>query len=115
MTRILCCGSRTFSNVQMVVDVLSLQPLDTVIIEGEARGTDTICKLVGQELGFKVEKYPAIWDRGKKAGMDRNSKMLEKNIDKVIAFRDKRESPGTNDTIFKASVLGIPCEVYDDF
>lgn len=115
MSRILCCGSSTFSNIQMVVDVLSLLPEDTVIIEGEAVGADTICKLVALELGFKVEEYPADWSKGKGAGMTRNTKMIKQNIDKVIAFKDKQESPGTNDTIFKASVFNIPCEVYNDF
>lgn len=114
--RVLCCGSRDFKNVRMVVDRLYKLPKDSTIIEGDAPGADRLCRLTALQIGLNVESYPAEWDKhGKRAGMYRNTDMLYKDIDLVLAFRSRLNSRGTNDTLYKAKMMGIPAEIFDDF
>ena len=96
--RVLVCGSRNWTDRQMIMDVLKDLPKDTVIIEGEAPGADSLAASVAEELGFEVVRFPADWARyGRSAGPVRNKQMLvEGKPDQVIAFSDDLEkSTGT--------------------
>lgn len=67
---------------------------DIVIVSGCASGADAIGERYAKENGFKIEKYPAEWEKyGKSAGPKRNEKMA-KICDYVICFWDKK-SRGT--------------------
>lgn len=55
------------------------------MIEGAAKGIDTIAKEYAQENDWKIEEYPAEWSIGKQAGILRNIKMYE-NTDEVLKF-----------------------------
>ena len=114
---ILCTGSRDFRNYELVIDVLmKYDPNSTTLIHGGAKGLDTIVDIVGKELGFTVQCYEAGWEHSKRDGILRNSQMLhEAKPDKVIGWRSKRNSKGTNDMLMKAGHAGIPHEIYDDF
>lgn len=115
---ILCTGSRDFKNYNMVIDVLlQYDPSSTTLIHGGAKGLDTIVDIVGKLLGFTVRRYDADWSKGdKREGKWRNSQMLhEEKPDKVIGWRSKLNSKGTNDMLMKAGHAGIPHEIYDDF
>lgn len=107
MVRVLVSGSRDWKDVKTVARVLSKLPKDTVIIHGDAPGLDTIAGTVAKNMGLTVEAYPADWSIGRRGGLLRNSEMLTKDIDFVIAFRTKMNSKGTNDCIFKATVRGL--------
>lgn len=49
---------------------------ETVIVEGGARGADSLARLVAQEHGLQVVEFEAEWDRyGKSAGYRRNEQM----------------------------------------
>lgn len=68
------------------------------IIEGAARGVDTIAKEYAQENGWLLEEYPAEWDKyGKSAGYIRNEIMV-KAADEVLILWDG-ESKGTKHDI----------------
>lgn len=81
----------------------------TTIINGGARGADTIGALLGEALGCLVETHIAEWDKyGWKAGPIRNLRMLKSGIDMAIAL------PGGKGTSHMRSLLekeGVP--VYD--
>lgn len=115
--RILVSGSRDWKNVDLVVEVLMSLPSDTVIIHGDAQGLDTTAAIVATVLGMTVESYPADWSTGDaREGLYRNSQMLhEAKPDKVIGFRSKLNSRGTNDMLMKAGKAGIPHDIYDDW
>ena len=114
--RVLCTGSRDWTNIDLVVEVLSELPPDTTIIHGGAPGLDTVVDVAARELGFKVEVYRADWKNGKREGLLRNSQMLyEGKPDLVLGFRTKLNSRGTNDMLMKAGQAGIPHRIYDDF
>lgn len=61
---------------------------------------------LGKQLGIRVQKFPADWDRyGKAAGGIRNSQMLiEGKPDLVVAFPGGN---GTRDMVLKARKAGI--------
>lgn len=115
--RILFTGSRDFTNVDMVVGViLEYNPIHTVLIHGGAEGLDTIVDRIGKKLGFQVVCYEAGWEHSKRDGILRNSQMLhEAKPDKVIGFRSKLNSKGTNDMLMKAGHAGVEHEIHDDF
>ncbi len=62
------------------------------------------------ENGFKIERYPAEWDKyGKMAGPIRNEKMA-KSADYVICFWDG-QSKGTKSMIEYARECGKPFKI----
>ena len=76
----------------------------TEIIEGEARGADTLARIVAERRGWKIHKFPADWEtHGKAAGPIRNDQMLKENPDLVVAFHDSlATSKGTGHCVKRA-------------
>ena len=121
--RVMICGSRTFDDYDKLKSevLLALTKRDIVvkrfgiiIISGEANGADKLGEKFALENGYKVEKYPALWnDLTKKpckikinkygkqynclAGLNRNKDMVEVS-DLVIMFHDGK-SKGTLDDL----------------
>ena len=111
--KVLICGSRNFSDKQLIRSVIMQLPKDTVIIQGGARGADHMAKLYALERGMIVEEYLPNWDElGKKAGPLRNQEMIDKgHPDKVIAFfYDMENSKGTWDMIRRSEKANIPID-----
>lgn len=111
--RILVCGSRNFKDYELLKVTLDKHKI-TTIIEGEARGADTLSRIYGERLGIDVRPFPALWSlHGKAAGPIRNAQMLaEGKPDLVIAFRFPN-SRGTQNMIDQAQKAGIPVEIID--
>lgn len=119
--RVLICGSRTmpWSCLDLVIQtVRALETKPTVIIEGAARGADTLARVCAIYEGIQVEEYRADWKtHGKAAGPIRNQQMLDSKPDLVIAFHPTSGiTPGTRDMVSRASMAGVPVKVvtYDD-
>lgn len=125
--RVLVCGSRTFTDEKKMKEVLDGYKITTVI-EGEARGADTLSRLYAEQRGIPVESYPADWSlHGKGAGHIRNSRMLtEGKPDLCVAFlgpvaiseftsglSDSKYSKGTKNMIDQATKAGVPVKVID--
>jgi len=108
--KVLVCGGREYgwstnSNRQKMPNVQEVDYLvmklntlksavdelgrNLVIIQGEARGADTLAKKWAELNGVETLDFHADWDtHGKKAGFIRNSDMLkEGKPDLVIAFK----------------------------
>jgi hypothetical protein len=103
MFKVIICGSRDFSDYQLLKEQCSyylsnfLQS-EITVVSGCAKGADTLGERYAIENGFDILKYPADWDRyGKSAGYKRNQQMAE-IADGVIAFWDGK-SKGTNHMI----------------
>ncbi|MBI2020165.1 DUF2493 domain-containing protein [Candidatus Daviesbacteria bacterium] len=116
--RILVCGDRNWVDKLLIKSVLrqllSKNSID-YIIEGEARGADSLARECAEELGIKVLKFPADWKKyGKAAGPIRNQQMLkEGKPDLVLAFHDNlQNSKGTANMIKISKKAGIETEVY---
>lgn len=63
-------------------------------------------EMVGSELGCTEMRYPANWAIGKRAGPERNRRMIEAGADLVLAF-PLPEGSGTQHTMRLAREAGI--------
>lgn len=76
------------------------------LIEGGARGADTLARLWAQQRGIRVQTFPADWKQfGRSAGPRRNQQMIETKPDKVIAFPG---GGGTADMVKRAKKARVP-------
>jgi hypothetical protein len=123
--RIMISGSRDWADdvaVQLVMRELAPQrvgrQLAPVLIEGEARGIDSVGRQVAQELGWPVAGFPVLgahWNlHGRAAGMIRNEVMLSCLPAQLIAFSPRiASSRGTRGCALIAWELGLPVRVVD--
>lgn len=124
---LLVAGTRTFNDYNLLVKecdtVLQnkvVQGKHIVIVEGEAKGADTLAKQYAEEKGYTVVPFPADWDKhGKSAGYKRNEQMhlyiaspTGKNDRECICFWDGK-SRGTRHNFYLADVYKNPLRVYD--
>ena len=109
--KILICGARDFDD-KIIIDnfILSLSK-DTVIIEGEAKGADSLARDCAIQHGLEVEKYPADWSFGPRGGPVRNTRMLrEGKPDIIIGYsKDIKTSKGTKNMLTQGIKAGVPC------
>ena len=108
--RILVTGSRNWVDEKKVYAALREELPVSLLIEGEAKGADTIAKQAAQRLGIKVLPFRADWRRyGRSAGPIRNQRMLDEGKpDLVLAFHENLEhSKGTKDMINRAKAAGV--------
>jgi len=88
--RVLICGGRDYSDVETAFNFLNgfhQENKITEIIEGGARGADSIGRQWGKANGIKITTCYADWNKyGRAAGPKRNQVMLELKPDFVIAF-----------------------------
>lgn len=115
--RLLICGSRFWKNKQLIKTVLQEILYNSVIeciVEGEAKGADSMGRELAEELGIPVLKFPADWQHhGKAAGYIRNQQMIiEAKPDFILAFHnDITNSKGTKDMIKQAIKYKIPYRI----
>ena len=114
MNKVIVCGGRDFIDYDFVSKTLNYinkhYPIN-LIIQGGAKGADTLAKNWAIENNVYCDTYNANWnEHGRAAGPIRNTEMLEKGCpDFVIAFPGGK---GTNNMIEQAqkkviSVLSI--------
>lgn len=111
--RIAIVGSREFPYPTAVRCFVNHLPASAVVVSGGARGVDKLAETAARERGLQVDIFPvtdAEWKRSKRAGFDRNARMIP-TADVVIAFWDGK-SNGTRDSIKLAERHNKPCRVY---
>ncbi len=105
--RYLVCGGRDYTNGHKVALILGalLKPGD-VVIQGGARGADTLAKTAAVVMGIDIEEFTADWEsHGRAAGPIRNKRMLDEGKpDRVIAFPGGK---GTANMVRQAKARGI--------
>lgn len=103
--KIIIAGGRDFKDYKHLCRICddTLSQFENVsIVSGTAKGADTLGERYAKENGYKVERFPADWDKyGKRAGYLRNREMAEYS-DGLIAFWDN-ESRGTKNMISEAN------------
>ena len=83
----------------------------TELIEGGAKGVDSLAKVWAEENGLPITEFKADWKiYGRGAGPVRNQKMAE-YADALIAVWDG-ESRGTKNMISLAKKLNLKCFIY---
>ena len=98
--RIVVAGCRDYDNYEEAKEYIDKcvcelkNEYELIFVSGGCRGADKLGERYAHELGYKVEYYPAEWDKyGKSAGPKRNEKMAEVS-DYIICFWDGK-SKGT--------------------
>ena len=115
--KILFCGSRDFKNKEVIRNVISNLPKDTIVIHGCANGADTIAGDIAKEYNLKVLEFPADWNKyGKGAGPIRNKQMLDEGKPDLIYafFTSKIFSKGTRNMINQAKEYNIKVIEYEE-
>lgn len=112
--RVLVCGSRDFTDYNLLKETLDAYSNITEIIHGAAHGADTLGGRYGREIGVDVTPFPAYWNTyGKGAGPLRNTRMLtEGKPDIVVAFK-RPGSRGTENMIDQVRKAGVEVVVVD--
>ena len=121
--RIIIAGGRDFENyfllktsvIDKIIEKIPF-PADAVIVSGMARGADRLGVQFANEMGFKLYRFPAEWERlGKKAGYIRDvemAKFASKGYNKgmLVAFWDGK-SKGTQHMIDTAKKYGLEVHI----
>lgn len=115
--RVLICGSRYWDDydaVMTVIDHLIEQATRfnarVVVIQGGAKGADSLACRAALERKLEVEQYDADWKTyGRSAGPIRNKRMLDEGKPSlVVAFSyDLANSKGTANMVAQAGKAGI--------
>jgi Protein of unknown function (DUF2493). len=116
--RVLICGSRNYDDketLNLTLDGLRSIYTITDVIEGEARGADTLARLWAESHGLSVHPFPADWKKhGKAAGYIRNRQMLDEGKPElIVAFsKDILTSSGTHNMICLGNKARVPVFLY---
>jgi hypothetical protein len=112
--RLLVFGDRNWDNFRAVKREIERR-MPGVIIEGEAKGADTLARLAGEDLGIVVLQFPAKWSEyGRAAGPIRNRQMLDegKPTEAIGFHEDIANSKGSKNMMEQAMKRGIPTTIY---
>jgi len=107
--KVIVCGGRDYDDEKRVYEVLDQQfrgsPI-TLVIQGGARGADTLGRLWADARRVDCLTVPAKWDQhGRSAGPIRNARMLDYKPDLVVAFPGGQ---GTSNMVMQAKRAGVP-------
>jgi hypothetical protein len=109
--RVLVCGSRTWTNADLITHRIAQLPWGSTVIHGGAEGADELAHAAACVAGLATEVYCPAWgEYGRAAGPIRNRAMLDSKPDLVIAFQ-VGQSRGTQDVIDEARRRGFHVEV----
>ena len=115
--RILVYGDRDWNAYGPVLRALEEIPHDCIelVIDGVARGADTLGNTAALELDLPCRRFPANWERyGKAAGPVRNQQMLTEGRPNLgLCFhRDLSLSSGSADMTRRLLKAGIEIRPY---
>ena len=114
--RIVIAGCRNFENYELAKEFIDFcisnikKKHRLIFVSGNCRGADMLGEQYAKENGYKIELYPANWEKyGKCAGPKRNEEMAQ-ICDYVICFWDGK-SRGTKSMIDYALKLNKPIKI----
>ncbi len=98
--RMLITGSRDWTDgraveramIQAVRD-LGDRVTPITVVHGDAPGADNLADQVARKYAMNVERHPADWTVGRKAGPLRNAAMVARGADVCLAFIGDCSSP----------------------
>ena len=116
--RIIVCGSRDWYELHPIRTVIKrmveVYGNDLEVVHGGCRGADAIAANACDAMGIAQRPELADWARsGKRAGPQRNRRMLALNPRAVVAFKrnlDRRLRKGGTEHMLRIALLaGVPC------
>lgn len=117
MTKVVVTGGRYYSDrgaVYWFLDLIDQEYGVSVLIHGDAKGADTLCKEWAEKRGKQAIAYPADWKRhGRyKAGFIRNQTMIDEGKpDLLVAFPGRN---GTADMKARSGEAGLTIMEFDN-
>lgn len=116
MFKVIIAGSREFNDFNFLkqkLDYLLQNVTDEIeIVSGCARGADLLGEQYAKERGYTIKKFPADWEKHKKAaGYIRNKEMGEYANACVVFWMNK--SKGSQHMIDIAKSLNLKLRVYE--
>lgn len=115
--RTIIAGGRSFSDYKLLKDKLDYylrdkvrQGYEIIIISGTANGADKLGERYAMERGYKIERYPADWNKYKKAAGYRRNVQMSEVANACVVFWDGI-SPGSKHMIDIATNKGLPLRV----
>lgn len=104
--KLLICGGRNFTDMDKLHNAIIKLPFEpTIIIQGGARGADTLAKNWAELNGIHYATVPALWKYfNKAAGARRNQAMLILKPDYCLAMPG---GVGTADMVNKCKAACI--------
>lgn len=109
--RILVCGGRDFDRgdvLERVLDEVHKNKEVTLVIQGCAKGADTLGWLWARKKGIELWSFRADWKHhGNAAGPLRNQKMIDEGKPELIVAFPTKNSRGTWDMVRRAEKAGI--------
>lgn len=127
-SKILVTGDRHYTRWPVIENALRdcLEEFGDVIIIHGAYGittskpfksADALAEYLCREMGILTWPYPAPWEHGRHAGMERNQRMADENPDivRVLAFHDNlANSKGTLGMVKISLEKGFPVWIYEN-
>lgn len=116
--KVIIAGGRDFNNYSILFEkcerILKDVTSEIEVVNGLAKGADTLGGKFAKEKGYKTKEFPADWTKGKIAGYLRNNQMA-KYADALIAFWDGK-SKGTKSMIELAKKYNLKIRIlyYED-
>lgn len=115
--RTIIAGGRSFSDYKLLKDKLDYylrdkvrQGYEIIIISGTANGADKLGERYAMERGYKIERYPADWNKYKMAAGYRRNVQMSEVANACVVFWDGI-SPGSKHMIDIATNKGLPLRV----
>jgi hypothetical protein len=111
--RVLICGDRHWGDefpIRLILEGLDKLYGDVVLIEGEAKGADSLARDYARDHAIRVEAFPADWaTHGRAAGPIRNKQMLDMGKPEIVfaLHDDLTQSKGTRNMVKQALDRGI--------
>lgn len=105
---LIVCGGRNYadrSRLFRVLDRVHHERGISRIVNGGASGADALARQWAKSRGVECVTFPADWSLGRRAGPERNQRMLDAGADGVVAFPGGR---GTADMVRRAIAAGVP-------
>ncbi len=119
---LLIAGSRTFYDYNLMSTVLNkllanIKDKNITIIEGGAKGADSLAGKYAKEHNYNLQVVPAEWNKyGKSAGYKRNKEMHEiiaKCPNRGVVYFLDGQSKGTMHNFKLAKEYNNPLKIYD--
>ena len=108
--RVLICGDRNYTTWEKIKAYLDTLDSGTILIDGCARGADSLAGNLATGRNWGIMRFPAQWDKyGKAAGPIRNQEMLDYGKPTLVVYfhDDIENSKGTKDMITRGEMANI--------
>lgn len=112
MLKILCCGSRNWKNKELIYEVLSEFPPETIVLHGSLEGADQMTGEAASKLGLTTQRFTDVDEQDFSDTPSRALQMLVHKPKLVIAFHENIEkSVGTKHILSESRKCGIPIKL----